>query len=191
MMRLFSVIHIPHVAPLAVVRGAAPITSADRPRKPAASTTHAVKGRVLAVAKLPSEVARVTGSYVLIITLDRPRRVEVGALGEIDVPAGAYAYVGSAMGGLNARIARHLRDDKRLHWHIDYLLQHAEVAEVVRVESDERLECRIATGLAERLPVLDGFGSTDCACAGHLFGPATLADSISAVKAAVAAAGNG
>ncbi|MFW5868137.1 MAG: GIY-YIG nuclease family protein [Armatimonadota bacterium] len=132
-----------------------------------------------------------TGSYVLIISLDRPRRIEVGALGEIDFPAGAYAYVGSAMGGLDARIARHLRDDRRLHWHVDYLLQHAEVVHVVRVESDERLECRIATGLAERLPVVDGFGSSDCACAGHLFGPAPVADSISAAKAAVAAAENG
>ncbi|MFP4250514.1 MAG: GIY-YIG nuclease family protein [Armatimonadota bacterium] len=149
-----------------------------------------MKGRVVAVAKLPSEVARVTGSYVLIMTLDRPCRVEVGALGEIHFPAGAYAYAGSAMGGLDARIARHLRDDKRLHWHVDYLLQHAEVAEVVRVESDERLECRIASALAERLAVVERFGSSDCACPGHLFGPDSLADSISAVKAAVAAAGN-
>ena len=127
-----------------------------------------------------------SGSYVLIISLDHPRRIEVGALGEIDFPAGAWAYVGSAMAGLDARIARHLRDDKRLHWHVDYLLRHAEVAEVVRVESDERLECRIAAGLAERLAVVRGFGSSDCACAGHLFGPASI-DAVREVVAALCA----
>jgi len=111
----------------------------------------------------------VTGSYVLIISLDRDTTIEVGALGEMHFRAGAYAYVGSAMSGLDARIARHLRDDKRLHWHVDYLLQHAEVVDVVRVECDERLECRIASALAERLDAVEGFGCTDCGCASHLF----------------------
>lgn len=117
-------------------------------------------------------MTQLTGGYVLIITLDSDRTIDVGALGRLDFPAGTYAYVGSAMSGLDARIARHLRDDKRLHWHVDYLLQHAHVADVVRVESELRIECVIAAGLAERLPALSGFGSSDCACKGHLFGPA-------------------
>jgi hypothetical protein len=31
-------------------------------------------------------------------------------------------YTGSAKRGLDARIERHIRHDKALHWHIDYLL---------------------------------------------------------------------
>lgn len=113
------------------------------------------------------------GSYVLVMRLDRDCVIRVGALGDVRFPAGMYAYVGSAMAGLDARIARHLRDDKRLHWHVDYLLQHAEVREVVRVESDERLECRIATALAGRLAGVEGFGCSDCGCESHLLGPAS------------------
>jgi len=116
-------------------------------------------------------VCPLTGSYVLIITLDRDRTIEVGALGPREFAAGAYAYVGSAMGGLDARIARHLRDDKRLHWHVDYLLQHARVADVVRIETQRRVECETANALAERVPAVAGFGCSDCSCEGHLFGP--------------------
>ncbi|MFO8081040.1 MAG: GIY-YIG nuclease family protein [Armatimonadota bacterium] len=129
-----------------------------------------------------------TGSYVLVISLDRERAIEVGALGEIDFPAGAYAYVGSAMGGLDARIARHLRDDRRLHWHVDYLLQHAEVVDVLRVESEERMECAIAAALADRLACVAGFGASDCTCESHLFGPATVSTMTTEVRDAAAAA---
>jgi Uri superfamily endonuclease len=127
----------------------------------------------------------VSGSYVLIISLERKRAIEVGALGEITFEAGAYAYVGSAMRGLDARIERHLREDKRLHWHVDYLLEHAEVTDVVRVQSEERLECRIAGALARRLAVVEGFGASDCACPGHLFGPERMDTLTDAVAGAV------
>ncbi len=110
-----------------------------------------------------------TGSYVLLINVERACEIEVGALGELTFEAGAYAYVGSAMSGLDARIARHLREDKPLHWHIDYLLRHAEIADVIRVESDERLECRIAEALHGRLEAVEDFGCSDCNCASHLF----------------------
>jgi len=111
----------------------------------------------------------VRGGYILIARLDRPVTVRVGALGSVRFGPAAYAYVGSAMSGLEPRIERHLRPNKRLHWHIDYLLQHAEVVDVVRVESEERVECRIARALAARLDAVPGFGCSDCRCASHLF----------------------
>jgi Uri superfamily endonuclease len=126
-----------------------------------------------------------TGSYVLLIELSEARSIEVGALGEIEFAAGAYAYVGSALSGLDARIDRHLRDDKRLHWHIDYLLQHADVVDVARVESDERLECRIAARLAQRLKLVERFGCSDCDCAGHLFHATSSGKLAQAVTTAV------
>ncbi len=125
-------------------------------------------------ATLDNGSVSVPGSYVLIIALDRDLTLVVGALGEITFLSGAYAYVGSAMSGLDARIARHLREEKSLHWHIDYLLQYAEVVDVLRVESEEHLECEIAATLAQRLESVPGFGCSDCACASHLFHAAEM-----------------
>jgi len=42
-------------------------------------------------------------------------------LGEFDFPAGIRLH-GSAKRNFEARIARHLRQEKTLRWHIDYLL---------------------------------------------------------------------
>jgi len=124
------------------------------------------------------------GAYVLIIRLSRRATIRVGALGAVRFAAGDYAYVGSALGGLERRIARHLRADKRPHWHIDHLLAHARVVEVVRVPARERQECAIARELAARLDGVAGFGCSDCRCASHLF----VSDDSEALRAAVAAA---
>ena len=61
------------------------------------------------------------GSYALIIRLNRAKRLTVGRLGEFYFPAGHYIYLGSALNGLESRVRRHLRRDKKLHWHIDFL----------------------------------------------------------------------
>lgn len=61
------------------------------------------------------------GTYLLAVRLDSPRTVGVGALGDIRFDAGVYIYVGSAMGGLDQRVGRHLSGRKTLRWHIDYL----------------------------------------------------------------------
>ena len=113
------------------------------------------------------------GSYLLLLDLSTPTRITVGRLGTFDFPAGRYAYAGSARGsgGLRARVARHLRAEKRLHWHVDYLAAHAPIVEVWYVESGERLECDWAARLSAlpgaSLPA-DGFGSSDCRCRAHL-----------------------
>ena len=56
-----------------------------------------------------SREVRDRGSYLLILRLRRRRRLTVGALGDILMPAGYYVYVGSAMGSLSPRIERHIR----------------------------------------------------------------------------------
>ena len=45
------------------------------------------------------------GTYLLILHLSAAARIEAGRLGRADLPAGCYAYCGSAMGpgGLAAR----------------------------------------------------------------------------------------
>jgi len=95
----------------------------------------------------------------------------VGRLGRYLFPAGYYVYAGSALGGLAARIARHRRDEKRLHWHVDYLRARAEVVAAYASPGRQRRECALAQALAAlpgaRLPAAR-FGASDCRCLSHL-----------------------
>jgi len=110
------------------------------------------------------------GSYLLLLELEKDRVIEVGHLGKIRFERGYYIYVGSAMGKLTTRIARHKRRHKSHHWHIDYLTEAADSVVPLPVRSSQRLECEMARALSsvmERGP--DGFGSSDCQCVTHLF----------------------
>jgi Uri superfamily endonuclease len=92
-------------------------------------------------------------------------------LGKATFAKGFYAYVGSAQTNLEKRIQRHLRKEKRMFWHIDYLLD-AEDAEIVQVlfkETNKTEECAFAKVIAERGEPINGFGCSDCHCVSHLF----------------------
>ncbi|MDD4281999.1 MAG: GIY-YIG nuclease family protein [Candidatus Methanofastidiosa archaeon] len=93
----------------------------------------------------------------------------MGSLGTLLFREGCYAYVGSALGGLRNRVGRHLRRDKRFHWHIDHLLAAAPITYVAVREGTTREECTVAACLAQHGTVVRGFGSSDCRCPGHLF----------------------
>jgi len=112
---------------------------------------------------------RKRGIYLLLLHLRGPRSIEVGRLGRREFRAGWYLYVGSGMGGVLGRIRRHLRKGKRLRWHIDYLTEVAEVKEVFVKEAEKGEECAVARSLEGELQVIEGFGSSDCRCRGHLF----------------------
>lgn len=114
------------------------------------------------------------GTYALHLELPRAARVRIGRLGTFVFPAGSYIYVGSALGpgGLRARLERHLRRDKKIHWHIDYLLTRARVISVEYDCSGERLECVWAQMYeqdTEMSITVPGFGASDCSCRAHLF----------------------
>ena len=49
------------------------------------------------------------------------RDLAVGKLGTHPFETGYYLYFGSALNSLEGRLRRHLRSDKKLHWHIDFL----------------------------------------------------------------------
>ena len=57
------------------------------------------------------------GTYSLLICLPEEKEIVVGGR-KASFPAGYYVYVGSAMGGLDQRIRRHLSREKRKRWHI-------------------------------------------------------------------------
>ncbi len=109
------------------------------------------------------------GCYVLILALEDEQTVPIGRWGPLQFLAGHYAYVGSALGGLEARIGRHLRNKKRLRWHIDVLLKMAVIEEVVWAETSQQVECRMARFLSHRFPSVAHFGCSDCRCRSHLF----------------------
>lgn len=108
------------------------------------------------------------GSYILIIELKKNKNIRVGKLGEINFMKGFYAYVGSALNNLEKRIKRHLKKDKKLRWHIDYLLKHAEIKEIYYRENIFKEECNIASYF-NSLKFIEKFGSSDCKCKSHLF----------------------
>lgn len=130
------------------------------------------------------------GSYVLLIEVPRAASLEVGALGEREFDAGAYAYVGSAFGpGGFARIDRHRElargERETRHWHVDYLLGHpATTLEDAITFPDADRECELA-GLLPGEPV-PAFGASDCDCPGHLL---AAPDSDVVLEAATAAGG--
>ncbi|MFC4551862.1 MULTISPECIES: GIY-YIG nuclease family protein [Halorussus] len=112
------------------------------------------------------------GTYTLLVELTDPAVVEFGALGERDLPAGHYAYTGSAFGpGGFSRVERHRevaageRDVR--HWHVDYLLgdPRSRVAEVVKSPGAD-VECEVSRSI-DAAPVA-GVGCSDCQCGSHL-----------------------
>ena len=129
------------------------------------------------------------GSYILLVELATEKNALIGKLGYLFFPKAFYAYVGSAMNGLEARLARHLRKEKGLHWHIDYLLKEAKLLETILCPSEPfapchsegtkrpknlaqgkfRVECFLARALAKEFQSIPGFGSSDCKCQSHLY----------------------
>lgn len=109
------------------------------------------------------------GIYLLMIELKDPLKKDIGARGEIGFQAGRYIYVGSAQNGVEKRVKRHISDEKKKHWHIDYLLEEAAVKDVMVYEEEKREECRTASLLKKEFEYVKDFGCSDCTCDSHLF----------------------
>jgi len=129
------------------------------------------------------------GIYTIVLRLERPLEIEVGSLGRLSFAAGLYSYTGSARGpGGLKRVDRHLqimqgiRSTRR--WHIDYLLPHTRLQEVIVTRTSSNLECRIASRIGEQLMPVQGFGCTDCRCISHLHYSLDLQEMLDAVRRA-------
>lgn len=108
---------------------------------------------------------------MLIIEISKTISLNVGALGLLTFVSGLYAYVGSAQNNLELRVKRHKSSQKRLFWHIDYLLNNeaAKVISVYSAQGDKATECKIALLLDKNAESIAGFGCSDCHCESHLF----------------------
>lgn len=112
------------------------------------------------------------GTYGLFIHLNVSQKVYLPHRAETDLEPGNYLYAGSAKGpgGLRARIRRHLRTDKKPHWHIDRLTDQKNIFAVIGYL--DLAECDVVTRALKvfcaNFP-MRGFGSSDCQqCQSHL-----------------------
>ncbi len=107
-------------------------------------------------------------TYQLFIELSESLRLTIGKLGVFDFPAGLYVYTGSAKTNMDARIQRHLTKNKKLKWHIDYLLnaRSASVTKVARFVDTECLVNQKSAGVC----LVAKFAASDCqaGCISHL-----------------------
>ncbi|MHA1538310.1 MAG: GIY-YIG nuclease family protein [Alphaproteobacteria bacterium] len=118
------------------------------------------------------QIPNAPGAYILYFNIRAPLRLDISALDFPLLAPGIHAYCGSARGpgGLRARIARHLRPDKSLHWHIDRLTAGGRVNAIAYTYdgSECALLARLLAGAGASIPI-PGFGSSDCRrCPSHL-----------------------
>jgi|TARA_Y100000034_G_scaffold92887_1_gene112299 Uri superfamily endonuclease len=106
-------------------------------------------------------------SYQLHIKTKKELEIKIGKLGVFRFPKGGYIYTGSAKKNIDKRINRHISNQKKLHWHIDYLLNKG--AEVIRVKKSNAPECELNQRVKGKI-IVKGFGSSDCkkGCGSHL-----------------------
>jgi Uri superfamily endonuclease len=141
-----------------------------------------------------------TGTYVLGIQVRQPLRLTFGRFNAgqpVDLPAGVWVYVGSAMSqqvNLARRLVRHasrsgsqpahsirpllthLLDvhppkQKSRHWHVDYLLDEpaADLCRVIALHSPQRWEAAVVDLCAPFTQVIaPGLGASDARGSTHL-----------------------
>lgn len=124
--------------------------------------------RMISFVRTALDAPATPGAYVLLVETEAPLAVRTGGCAATLAP-GRYLYCGSANGpgGLRARLARHMRQGKKRHWHIDQLTEAGAVLGAWAAPGGN--ECALVAELAH-LPVpLEGFGSSDCPrCRSHL-----------------------
>ncbi len=111
------------------------------------------------------------GTYCLIIHVSNDITIQIGKLGSFDFGEGFYVYVGSALNSLESRLKRHLSKDKKLFWHVDYLLANSnvELVEIIFAVDNGKWEYALASEVGVEGVGIKGFGCSDCKCASHLF----------------------
>ncbi|MBF0444214.1 MAG: GIY-YIG nuclease family protein [Magnetococcales bacterium] len=111
-------------------------------------------------------------TYTLLIKYTKRHSVEVGAKGYIDIKAGSYLYVGSAKKSWEKRVGRHLKKEKKMRWHIDYLLTTAGTSVSEVWINHDNCECDTAkaiSNLKNSMIIAKKIGSSDCHCPTHFF----------------------
>lgn len=108
------------------------------------------------------------GVYTLILKAEKGNRIRVGRRKIVDVVPGYYIYVGSALKNLAYRLNRYIaltREDRRKHWHIDYILasQSVFLCSIVYAFTQHKVEPTVALALIGKgfKVVREGIGSSE------------------------------
>lgn len=128
-----------------------------------------------------------SGYYILLMYLRRSAEIRIGRRPPEPFPRGWYAYTGSAKKSFGKRLERHTSHEKKLYWHIDYLIAAAELRRIYIIPDEDQslrsdasspaaggampFECSLtaqARGLEGGSLLHSRFGSGDCVCPGHL-----------------------
>jgi Uri superfamily endonuclease len=99
--------------------------------------------------------------------------IKIGKFGNLKISEGLYAYVGSAFGGggINSRVSRHIKVNKKCRWHVDYLRRHMRMKEIwthIGNRDNEHHFAKVLTTFSGAEIPMKGFGSSDCNCLTHL-----------------------
>ncbi|RME40631.1 MAG: GIY-YIG nuclease family protein [Caldilineae bacterium] len=114
-----------------------------------------------------------TGTYILLLHLPADTSLTFPHLGKFTLPAGFYAYVGSAFGpgGLPAAFKRHLTPPASPHTPIDHLQQVAALEEIWFAAGEENRQhvwADLLLAVPGGMNLIEGFGTDDCDCDSHL-----------------------
>ena len=107
------------------------------------------------------------GIYLLQIIAPVQFRIGIKRFADVEFPKGCYYYAGSAQKNLRQRLERHLRKDKKIHWHIDHLTTHPELtisAVYIFNEKGKEFESTLVDELVRSNFAnysVDGFGNSD------------------------------
>ena len=137
--------------------------------------------KIVLIIIIKTKIYPMKGCYCLTIHLKNAKKIKVGKLGMINFKKGYYVYVGSAMNSLESRLKRHLSEDKKLHWHIDYLLKKAEITCIIYNEN-KKVECELSQFLKTKTDGVKNFGCSDCECESHLYYFKNRNDAIESVE---------
>ena len=125
---------------------------------------------------MPKTTDSDSGVYCLVIECNTQSKIDCRSFNNIIFPKGYYYYAGSAQKNLSKRIERHIRRDKKIHWHIDYLTAHPDfiIKEVLLFKDKKKsFECLLSKDLNNKFGLITGalnFGNSDCdKCATHLY----------------------
>jgi len=108
-----------------------------------------------------------SGIYILEIFAEQPFNLSIKKFSNINFEEGYYYYVGSAQKNFYHRVKRHLRKEKKIHWHIDHLttISSNKIKRIFFEENQPKdLETKIADELSHFPKIIvpaKGFGNSD------------------------------
>lgn len=117
-----------------------------------------------------------SGIYLLVLESNEDFYISNKNFTNYKFKKGFYYYVGSAQRNLTARIQRHLKEEKKIKWHIDFLTtnKNIKIIDVICFENETKeFECILSLKIENQIrniEIIENFGNSDCKiCKTHLY----------------------